>query len=1134
MPAPSAHDDFGQLTPRYLGPVGNRVSAIAGVAGDHLVYYAGAAAGGIFKTTDGGTTWKAVFDRQAAALPGRPQPAKVSSIGALAVSASDPNVVWAGTGESWIRGPISIGNGVYRSVDGGDSWTHVGLDETGRISKIVIHPADPDVAWAAALGSCYAPSPWRGLFKTTDGGETWRRVLRAAGDADEETGCSDVVLDPNNPAVLYAGLWQFKLRSWIRVSGGPGGGVFKSVDGGETWRELTAGLPTADHVVGKVSVGVAASDSSYVYASIETGDGVRKPGFENPGNGQFFQSTDGGECWTLKSYNRNINSRAAYYTRHVVSPDNKHEVYTLAPELGTTTDGGETFTFQGYPQAPGVDHHDAWIDPADGDRIAVASDFGVGISQNRGRTWAKISLPIAQMYNVAVDREVPYNVFGNCQDKLATWGPSNARIDYNLGQGDLDVGKISRGLWITGGPTGECGYSIPDPKYPDLVWSSGSSDGPNGGTIALINRQSGHWRLVTVAPRFTTGTAPEDLEYRFHWHLPMAVSQNDLGGRRLVYAGSQLVHATGDEFGQSWHPISPELTGRDDRFLQSSGGLTTDNINVRMAYTTSAIAESPVEPGLLWVGTGDQRLWLGSKGEGEWEWRWREIDLGDVVRRGELPAPEPGAWALVSCIVPSRHDAGVAYVAFDRHQADDPAPYVFKTTDRGESWRKITGGIPASVVSYVHWLAEDTERPGLLFAGTENALYVSFDDGGRWQPLPGVPPAPISGLVVQEHFSDLVVSTFGRGFFIYDDITPLRQLADVGDREVYLFEMPRPIYRFQDIIEPEAVPHDNDPTVGSDPRSPAPINFYLRRPAESATLTIKSEAGETVRTIEISPASCGQAPQLVAGINRHWWNLQSNGTEIIKLRTNPPNQKDVEYCPNGIRPYSSPVVGTSLTWLVPPGAYSVELEAEIDGETHRAQPRQIRVLPDPTERPDLAGEPEKLLREIREQTELIQAICRDLSQVALDINAIEFVCFQIQQLAACDGGEPWVDSPEARRLLCGLDRQLREIEDGLLQRNITGQGEDLARFPAQLVENLVYLGTTVAGAGDFRPTDEQAARGAELAAEVAERHAAWEACKREIEEKVNPELRRLGVPVLLVDPPDSQPCPEVFQSGPAF
>ncbi len=613
-----------RFQPRYIGPMGSRVSAVAGVVGNPLVYYVGAAAGGIFKTSDGGTTWQPIFDEQAAAIGDQPLPEKVSSIGALAVSESDHEIVWAGTGESWIRGHVSIGNGVYKSADGGSHWTRMGLNNSGRISKIVIHPTCPNIVWVAVVGSCYAPSTDRGVYKTTDGGLTWTCTLHT----NDQSGCSDLAIDPNNPDVFYAGMWEFKLRSWVRLSGGPGSGLYKSSDGGVTWKELTNGLPTGElaengkpYPVGKIAVGVARSDSNYVYANIETGDGEPSWAFPHVANGQLWQSTDAGASWTLKNYNRSINSRAAYYTRNAVSPDNKHEVYFFGPELVVTTDGGETLDIIDFPQAPGVDHHEGWIDPTNGDRIAVACDSGISISLNRGQTWYKRQLANAQVYGVNVDDPIPYNVFGNVQDWVSAWGPINARNTSQryaaIQEHQMDApGAISRDLWRFAGG-GESGYSIPDPKDPDIIWSSGGGDGPQGGHVALLNRKTEHWRIITVRPRFTTGSAPKDVEFRFHWHFPMTISPHDRGVSpcqpRRVYVGCQFVLAT-DDRGQSWYQLGDQdFTGYDERFLQASGGLTGDNLANRMAYCLSAIAESPVEPGLLWLGTHNQRVWMGKE-----------------------------------------------------------------------------------------------------------------------------------------------------------------------------------------------------------------------------------------------------------------------------------------------------------------------------------------------------------------------------------------------------------------------------------------------------------------------------------------------------------------------------------------
>ena len=1111
-------DLYGQFVPRYIGPMGNRVSAVAGVPGNSLVYYAGCASGGIFKTIDGGTHWKPIFDHQAAAVGDAVKPEKVSSIGALAVSESHPDIVWAGTGESWIRGPISIGNGVYKSSDGGENWTRMGLFDSGRISKIVINPDNPEIVWVAAMGSCYDDAKAeRGVYKTVDGGLTWTSSLWV----DENTGCSDLSIDPNNPDVIYAGMWEFKLRSWTRVSGGYSGGVFKSFDGGATWAKLTNGLPYGEDApngkpfpVGKISVGVSRKKPNYVYANIETGDGEPTWDFHHVANGQLWQSTDGGKQWKIKSYNRNLNSRCAYYTRNEVSPDNELEVYFFAPKFTITKDGGETLDSSGFPESPGVDHHDGWIDPTNGDRMIVAHDIGISITQNRCKSWYKIQLPNAQIYQIGVDDQIPYNVYGNVQDWVAFWGPNNARIPYNFSQGDLRTGKISRGLWTMGG-SGECGWTFPDPKDPDLIWSSGSNDGPNGGSIALIHRKSGHTRIVTVKPNFTTGSAPKDVKYRFHWHLPLAISPHDDPGDssapRRVYAGSQFVHVT-DTQGQSWYEISDEveLTGYDEEYLQSSGGLTGDNLNVRMAYTVSSIVESPKEQGLLWVGTSDQRIWLGRQKGYNDTWKWEEI----TKNIKELPKSHPGAWAKITCIAPSIFHAGTAYISFDRHEAGDPSPYVFKTTDHGKNWEKITNHIPESVFSYVHWIAEDPKCKGLLFLGTENALYISYNEGGSWQVLPGLPPAPVSGVVVQPHFDDLVISTFGRGFYIYDDMTLLRKLTEVIEEDVHLFEFSRPVYRFQNVNQPLMIPNDNDPTVGSDPESPAPISFYLKAPSEKVTISIyevKKGKKDKVRTINVKKG--------VKGINRVWWDLMSDTTQTIILRTNPANQMETPYCElSNIRPFSDPIAGTTLSWMVLPGIYEVSLEVEVRGKKILKK-QQLELLKDPTSSTNHA--------ELVDQNTLSQKIAGTLNKVAIDINRCEWIRYQIESLEATSKALP----PDLTKALKELDKKIIRIECSLFQVKITGNGEDLARFPAKLVSNLAYLGGIV-GTGDFPPTDQQRDQFKTLESEIKDLDPLLNQSLERLKE-INQKLEQQGLLPLSSTPPDEELC-SLFSTGPAF
>ncbi len=494
---------YGQLHWRHIGPEGNRFSAVAGVPGDPDTYYAGAASGGIYKTTDGGVHWRAIFDDQ-----------PVQSIGAIAVAKSDPNVVWAGTGEGKIRSHISIGQGIYKSTDAGKTWTLMGLEKTGRIPRLVIDPRDPNTVLACALGHAYGPQPERGVFRTADGGKTWTKVLFV----DENTGCSDIAMDPRNPRRLFAGMWQLEIHTWGRVSGGPGGGLFTSSDGGETWRRLTGhGLPSRP--VGKVGIAIAPSNPSRVFALIETGDGVPWNG-QPTDSGEVFRSDDGGENWKVVSYDHLAMGRAHYYTRMAVAPDNENEAYFLTSSFSTSIDGGQTLVAAARSQAPGGDHHDIWIDPTNANRMIVGHDQGLSITVNRGRTWFRQRLTNAQMYHVTTDNQVPYNVLGNNQDEPSYRGPSNSRLTGFGG----DPG-IPRAMWHSVGG-GESGWATPDPADSNIIWSTASGSGMVGGIVVRFDENRRQFRNVEVWPDQSNGPA-EGVKYRFVWDAPFLISPHD-------------------------------------------------------------------------------------------------------------------------------------------------------------------------------------------------------------------------------------------------------------------------------------------------------------------------------------------------------------------------------------------------------------------------------------------------------------------------------------------------------------------------------------------------------------------------------------------------------------------------------
>jgi photosystem II stability/assembly factor-like uncharacterized protein len=1006
---PENADVYKALKYRYIGPEGNRVIAVVGDPKDRNVYYAGAASGGIFKSEDGGTHWKPIFDEQ-----------PVSSVGSLAVAPSDPQIVWAGTGESFIRSNISLGNGIYKSTDGGKTWKHMGLTDTGRIGRVVIHPTNPDVVYAAAMGHSYGPQPDRGVFRTTDGGATWKKVLFV----DENTGCSDLAMDPNNPRILFAGMWQLEIHTWGRTSGGPGSGLFVSKDGGESWKRLEgSGLPKLP--VGKVAVGIAPSNSNRVYALIETADGVPSKEGEKVESGELWRSDDGGETWKVVSYDRNLAGRTHYYSRFAIAPDDENEVYFLSAGFSYTLDGGETIKDPEGAAIAGGDNHDMWIDPKDTSRRMVSHDGGLSISVNRGKSWNYIELPIAQIYHVAVDNDVPYNVYGNRQDGPSTRGPSNSLLGPGFG-GD-GPGPIPRTLWHSVGG-GESGFSIPDPVDSSIVWATASGLGSVGGIVDRFNEKTRQVQRVEIWPDNTVGWPAEELEYRFQWTFPLAMSPHD---RNTIYAGSQMVHRTTNG-GNSWDRISPDLTLNDKERQLISGGLNPDNVGVEYAGVVFAIAESPKEKGTIWAGTNDGRVHVTRNGGGAWT---------DVTANiAGLPL-----WGTVSNIEPSRFDAGTAYVTVDFHQVNNRDPFVYKTNDYGKSWKSIVAGIPRSPLSYAHCVREDPVKRGLLYLGVENALYVSFDDGAKWQPLQNnLPHAPVHWMAIQENFNDLVVATYGRGFWILDDVTPLRQLtSDVLAKNAHLMA-PRAAYRFILITEP--MMDFDDQTQGVNPPYGAALNYYLKKAAEGdVKLEIRDAQGKIVRTIDGTKE---------AGINRVWWDLTYEPSTEIKLRTKPQYAPWVKMGEDGTRPYGG--FGGRIRVLAPPGTYSVTLK--VGGEEST---QSLEVRKDPHS--------EGTAADIDTQVTRLLRIRDDMNSVVEMIHKLEWTRKQLYDLKDVQGSDETIG-----KAIDELDKKLLAAEEILLQTRLTGRGQDALRWPADFVAKLAHLATGI-GTADFAPTTQQIA-----------------------------------------------------------
>ncbi len=980
---------YGSLQYRHIGPPGNRTSAVVGESGNPLVYYIGASSGGIWKSTDGGTTWNPIFDDQPA-----------QSIGALAIAPSDPNVVWAGTGEAFIRSNVSIGNGVYKSTDAGKTWQHMGLEKAGRIGRIAIAADDPDTVFVAVLGHCYGPQKERGVFRTRDGGRTWEHVLFL----DENTGCFEIAMDPGNPRILFAGTWPLVIYTYGRVSGGPNGGIWRSKDGGDTWERLIGnGLP--EPPIGKVGLAIAPSNPDVVYALMETG---------HPNRGVLWRSENGGDTWRLVSYNRLLNERPHYASRVMVNPADEDEVYFAANSQSRTLDGG--YTSETVPWSG--DCHDMWADPKDPDRMMISDDGGVIITRNRGETWQRINLPIAQMYHVAVDNQIPYYVYGGRQDGSAYKGPMTA------GGGRRGFSAAGSDWEATAG--GECGYIVPDPVDPNIVWG-----GSYNAMLERADYSTGHINTVHVWPESLYGSSAGEVKYRFNWTFPIHISPHD---HNKVYVGSQFVHVTTDA-GRSWRVISPDLTTNDPDKMGPSGGLTRDNLAVEYGCVVFAIAESPMEEGCIWAGTNDGLIHVTRDGGETWT---------DVTKN----IPGLPVWGTVSNVEPSRHAFGTAYVTVDFHQMNNRDPFVYKSTDYGRTWKSLSTGIPRSVFSYCHWIHEDPVRQGLLYLGTENAIYVSFDDGASWLPLQNnLPHAPVHHMVVQEHFNDLVVGTYGRGFWIMDDVTPLQQLnEDVLASDVHLFK-PRPVYRMHSLAG------------GPRAQATAYINYYLKEaPKGGVSLTIHNESGELVNAVR-----AGSRP----GINRATWNLMHYPARQAKLRTKPPGNphvvEEMRFHLQWEREGWYPILswGTSggfRGFLVSPGTYTITLRA---GNQEYKQTLEVK------KDPRSAGS----LEDIRAQERIQIALRENLNAVSDMISQIEWLrkqCYDLMDVLK-EGG----DDSQTIEAVESFDAKLRAVEDELFQPIIAEGDSKSFRYPHKLYSKLSVLSGDVSEMVDFAPNRQQ-------------------------------------------------------------
>ena len=800
------------LSWRAIGPAmfAGRVSDVAGVPGEPDILYVGSSSSGLFRSTNGGITFESVFDE-----------GNTLSIGAIALEPGDPEVVWVGTGEGAVRNSISYGDGIYKTTDGGESWSHMGLEDSERFSRIVVHPRNPDIVFAAAMGHAFGPNEERGVFRTRDGGQSWERVLFT----NETSGASDVAIDPTNPDIVYAGMHDYLRQPWYFRSGGPGGGLFRSSDGGATWTRLTDptlnnGLPGAE-VIGRIGVSVHEADPRAVYALIES---------QEPG--QLWRSGDRGFTWEMVSDDRRINNRPFYYTQVRADPVDPDRVYTLAGSFSVSTDGGQTFGGTGGSMFG--DHHALWIDPTDPGRLICGTDGGFWISNDFGQNWDFINnMPMGQAYHVGIDMAEPYNVLGGFQDHEIWRGPNEKWNQRGVREGD----------WVRLRYMADGMYALPDPRNPEIIYYNG-----HFGDITRIDMANADERYIQPYPPGPNGGGADLEEYRFNWNSPIHMSPSNPD---VIYYGANVIFKTQDG-GENWDIISPDLTTDDPEKQRVSGGpISLDNTRAEYHCTILSIAESPLDSRVIWAGTDDGNLQLTRDGGRTWA----------NVAPNIAGAPE---FSWFSSVQVSPADVGTAYVAIDQHRMDDFEPHVFVTHDFGESWTDISAGLRG----YVHIVMEDPKQPNLLYAGTELGIFASFDRGESWTDLRlGLPPVAVVDMKVHPRDNDLVLGTHSRGFYIMDDITPLQRLASaVAQAKPVLFP-PMPAVRY--------IPASDVSVIGNRawvaPNQPYGVLLSYWIPPEAldaggstAEVAVVDGGGRTIRTMTV-PAQ--------PGLNRAVWNL---------------------------------------------------------------------------------------------------------------------------------------------------------------------------------------------------------------------------------------------------------------------
>ena len=1004
---------YSSLEYRLVGPFrGGRSAAVTGVPGEPNLFYFGATGGGVWKTTDGGRTWANISDGYFG-----------GSIGAVEVAKSDPNVIYVGGGEKTVRGNVSSGYGIWKTVDAGKTWQSAGLEKSRHVPRLRVHPTDYNTVYAAVMGNIYKPTKERGIYKTTDGGQTWEQILFV----NDMAGAVDLTFDPNNPRILYASTWRVQRTPYSLSSGGEGSALWKSTDSGETWTEISKNEGFPEGTLGIIGVTVSPVNSDRVWAIVEHKE-----------KGGLYRSEDGGKKWTQVNDERKLRQRAWYYTRVYADTEDEDIVYVLNVRYHKSTDGGKTFnTFN----APHGDHHDLWIAPENSQRMIIGDDGGAQVSYDGGTTWSTYyNQPTAQFYRVTTDNAFPYRIYAAQQDN------STVRIKHRS-----DGATIDEDDWE---PTagGESAHIAIDPTNNDIVYG-----GSYGGFLTRVNHDRNTVRGINVWPDNPMGYGAEGMKYRFQWNFPIIFSKHD---PKKLYTFSNHVHLSTNE-GQSWELLSGDLTRNDpDKLVSSGGPITQDNTGVEYYCTIFAANESPLKEGLLWVGSDDGLIHVTNDGGQTWE---------NVTPTG---MPE---WMMINSIEPSAFDEGTCYVAGTRYKLGDFAPYLYKTTDYGQTWAKITNGIEDEHFTRV--LREDPKRKGLLYAGTETGMYISFDDGRNWEKFQlNLPIVPITDLAVKDN--NLVVATQGRSLWIIDDLTVLHQL-ETSDRgaKAKLFA-PKDSYRTKGraLKEPSKTAGQNHPNG-------VITHFYLKdfdKEKDSVALTYFNMKGDTLATYSTYSKDKDKKLKVVKGGNTHVWDTRGKGAERLK--------------------------GMILWWAnlngakAVPGEYQVSLNMNGESQTER-----FKILPDPRA--------EATVADMQKQYDFITSINETVDKAHQSIKKIRKINEKLDAFV-----KQYKDHDKTKELVekaKKMKEDFGEIEKALYQTK-NRSNQDPLNFPIRLTNKLAHLNSLV-GLDDFPPTDQDVAVKNELTNKINAELATFEKLVDDEMKAFNDEFNALGLSYLSVE-----------------